>query len=131
MNRFTERWSCRGHGKNTVIAKWFRDLLHPIRESFEGSVVSEPLRLQLSRVAKVLKLSISCLLLAITPIQRIKIRKELLGNRLHCIPRRVADYGAEAGAWSGEHIRELQLPMEEPGLLSQQANDLLSAGARL
>ena len=112
------------------VAEGARGVAHEVRLGAEVGVVVQPAALH-GRVLEVARLLAQRLLLAVGAVEGIDLGGELLGDGLGDVPRRIPQDRIEARARIPEHVRELQLPMEEAHLRGDPLGDGPGLGRRV
>ena len=97
------------------IAEWAGGMAREVRLSAKARAVVQPVALH-EPVLEISGLFAEGFLLAIGAVERIDVREEFLGDGLGDVPWRIAENRIESGPRLPEHVRELQLPMEEAHL---------------
>ena len=112
------------------VPKRARGIAHEVRLGAEAGAVVEPVALHRGG-GEVISLLLKCLLLAVGAVERVEVREELLGDGFRDVPRRVAEDRVEARARFAEHVRELDLPVEEVHLGRDSIGDGAGLGGRV
>ena len=97
------------------VAERAPGMAREVRLRAEPPAVVEPIALHPGG-REVLALLPQRLLLAVGAVERVDAGEELLGDGLRDVPRRIAEDRVEARARLAEHVRELELPVEEAHL---------------